>query len=83
LPCILETPSFRLSSGRSGYSFEIKLLEQLYGKDKESDEFLQLEKHLADQGKDERERVQGQVDRRKTKTPKKGKGKKKEESDSD
>jgi AP endonuclease-1 len=83
LPCILETPSFTMSDGRSGYSFEIKLLEQLYGKDKESDEFLQLEKRLADQGKDERERVQGQVDRRKTKTPKKGKGKKKDESDSD
>jgi AP endonuclease-1 len=83
LPCILETPGGRMANGRSVHSFEIKLLEQLYGMDKESDEFLKMEKMLADQGKSERERVQGQVDRRKTKSPKKGKGKKKEGSDSD
>jgi AP endonuclease-1 len=83
LPCILETPEALMPGGLTAHAFEIKLLEKLYGMDKESDDFLKLEKQMADIGKGERDRVQEQVDRRKTKSPKKRKGKKKEDSDSD
>ena len=49
---------------------EIKLLESLIGMDPESEEFLALEKKLADEGKLEREKHQAMFDKKKEKLAK-------------
>lgn len=49
---------------------EIKLLESLIGMDPESEEFLALEKKLADEGKAEREKHQAMFDKKKEKLAK-------------
>ncbi|PRP89760.1 hypothetical protein PROFUN_00102 [Planoprotostelium fungivorum] len=79
LPMILETPIDREDdSGKSKEDYnvwaeEIKLLESLIGMDADSDEFKELEGKLWKKGQEERDRIQGQVDK------KKKKGKKEEE----
>lgn len=85
LPFILETPISRKNDegksveDESIWAREIKLLENLVGMDRDSDEFKKLETELAMEGKVERDRIQSQVDRRKN-----GKKKKKsKETDSD
>jgi AP endonuclease-1 len=83
LPLILETPidkkdkDGKTVEDKNIWAKEIKLLESLVGMDVESDEFRKLERELSEQGRAERERVQGQVDKRKTK----GKKRKKVETD--
>lgn len=73
---------------KSIWAREIKLLESLIGMDPEGDEFLRLEKELADQGTDERKKYQEAFDRKVAKEEKvktkgidsffvKGKGKEK------
>ena len=70
IPLILETPIDRKDeNGKSVedkriWAREIKLLESLVEMDAESDEFQQLERDLQEQGEGERQRVQGQVDKR-------------------
>lgn len=91
LPMVLETPiSVTGADGKKIedkgiWAKEIKLLESLVGMDATTEEFEDLEAKLQDDGKDERERIGGQVDRKKVKDekPKKKKGKKKIDSDED
>lgn len=75
LPFILETP-VALSAT---HAREIKLLEELVGMDPASEKFKTMEKLLSDAGKEERDKVQAQVD--KSKQKKKGKKKKAVETD--
>ncbi|KAL2012105.1 hypothetical protein VTN00DRAFT_4823 [Thermoascus crustaceus] len=49
---------------KSVWAREIKLLESLIGMDPESAEFRTLEAQLADEGKDERERIRAQYERK-------------------
>jgi AP endonuclease 1 len=63
---------------KSVWAREIKLLESLVGMDPDSEEFAAIEARLAAEGKNERARIQDQVDRAKVKAGKtgmKGKGK--------
>lgn len=91
LPMVLETPisvtgaDGKKTEDKGIWAREIKLLESLVGMDAKSKEFKDLEAKLQHDGKDERERIGGQVDRKKVKDakPKKTKGKKKIESDED
>lgn len=90
LPMVLETPidvvgeDGKKAEDKSVWAREIKMLENLVGMDIDSDDFKELEQKLQDEGKGERERIGGQVDKKKKKdaTPKK-KGKKKVESEDD
>ena len=85
LPMVLETPNDSIDANgkkiedKSVWAREIKMLEKLVGMDVESDEFKDLEKRLHEQGEGERERIGGQVERKKVKdakpkTPRKKKG---------
>jgi AP endonuclease-1 len=81
---VLETPVDSVDANgkkfedKSIWAREIKMLEQLVGMDVESDDFKELEKTLHEQGEGERERVGGQVERKKVKEAKpKAAGKKK------
>lgn len=77
LPMVLETPID--TKGPDGKSFEnkqiwadeIKLLESLIEMDADSDGFRALERDLQAKGASERERVQGQVDKKAEKDAKK------------
>ncbi|KAF2008475.1 DNA-lyase [Aaosphaeria arxii CBS 175.79] len=89
LPMVLETPidakdeNGKKTEDKSVWAREIKLLEELVGMDIESKRFKTLEQELQEAGAGERERIGGQVERKKSKangTPKK-KGKKKVVSD--
>jgi AP endonuclease 1 len=77
LPFILETPISRKNEqgkdveDESIWAKEIKLLESLIGMERDSEEYTELEKNLAAQGKLERERIQAQVDKRKDSKKKK------------
>ena len=84
MPMVLETPVDSVDANgkkfedKSIWAREIKMLEQLVGMDVESDEFKELEKTLHEQGEGERERIGGQVEKKKAKDAKpKGAGKKK------
>jgi len=65
IPLILETPcerpdpedSKKTIDDKTVWSREIKLLESLIGMDPESDPYKKLEKDLADQGKEERDKM--------------------------
>jgi AP endonuclease-1 len=76
LPMVLETPVDTVDdNGKKGedkgiWAREIKMLENLVGMDVESDEFKELEAKLQDEGKGEREKIGGQVDRKKAKDAK-------------
>ena len=87
LPMILETP-IDVKDGATGkevpdkgiWAREIKLLEGLVGMDVKSEEFKTLERELWEKGKEERDRIQGQVDRKGKKAEEKvKKAKEKEE----
>ncbi|KAF2195159.1 AP endonuclease [Zopfia rhizophila CBS 207.26] len=92
LPMVLETPidvkgeDGKKIEDKGIWAREIKLLERLVGMYVEGDEFKKLEKELFEAGADERERIGGQVERKKAKAAgekggkKGGKGKKKAES---
>lgn len=77
---VLETPIDKKDDkGKSVedkqvWADEIKLLESLIGMDPESDHFKKLEKELHEKGKDERERIQAQVDAKAGKAAPKKKG---------
>jgi AP endonuclease-1 len=75
LPFILETPG--------GWVAEIKLLESLVGMDRSSEDFKEMESKLFALGKENRDEIQGQVDRRNNKSPKKRKKKAKTEDTED
>ena len=84
---ILETP-IDVKDGATGkevpdkgiWAREIKLLEGLVGMDVKSEEFKTLERELWEKGKEERDRIQGQVDRKGKKAEEKvKKAKEKEE----
>jgi AP endonuclease-1 len=89
LPMVLETPIERKGDDgktiedKGVWAKEIKLLESLIDMDPESEFFKSEEKRLWDEGAGERERIGGQVERRKQKTlddmfkKAKGKGEKK------
>lgn len=98
LPMVLETPIER--KGEDGktiedkgiWATEIKMLEGLIGADAESEDFRKEEQRLQDIGASEREKFQGQVDKKQQKTldsmfkkasPKKKKSKKQDNEDSD
>ncbi|KAH6644048.1 DNA-lyase [Boeremia exigua] len=76
LPMVLETPAERVDASgkkvedKGVWAREIKMLERLVGMDVESEEFLELEKGLFEEGVGERERVGGQVERKKEKDAK-------------
>jgi AP endonuclease-1 len=76
MPMVLETPNDSIDANgkkfedKSVWAREIKMLEKLVGMDVESEEFKQLEKTLHEQGEGERERVGGQVERKKVKDAK-------------
>lgn len=57
---------------------EIKLLESLIGMDPESEEFLRLERELAAEGKEERDKHQAQFDKKNSKAEKGSGGKQKD-----
>jgi len=83
LPMVLETPIDIEQNGKkiedkSIWAREIKLLETLVGMDADSEEFKKLESDLHEEGSNERERIGGQVERKKEKDTKgaKKKGKK-------
>lgn len=78
LPFILETPG-----GSEVWAKEIKLLENMVEMDSEHDEFKQLERALYAAGKEDRDKVQDQVNRRKDKTKKKKKKGKAAQSDTE
>lgn len=87
LPMVLETPVSVTGEGgkkiedKGIWAREIKMLEKLVGMDAASDEFKELEAELQKEGEGERERIGGQVERRRTKdTPLKKKDKRKTES---
>lgn len=70
LPMVLETPIERkgedgkMIEDKNVWATEIKLLEGLIGADVESEQFKADEQRLQDEGKEEREKFQGQVDRK-------------------
>ncbi|KAL8408775.1 hypothetical protein RB594_007279 [Gaeumannomyces avenae] len=70
LPMVLETPITRKGpdgkdvEDRRVWADEIKLLESLIGMDPESEEFKEKEEELQRQGASERERLQGQADKK-------------------
>lgn len=70
LPMVLETPITRKGPNgkdvedRRVWADEIKLLESLIGMDPESDEFRDKAEELQRQGAGERERLQGQADKK-------------------
>lgn len=76
LPMVLETPvdvvgaDGKKAEDKSIWAGEIKMLERLVGMDVESEEFGELETRLHEQGEGERERIGGQVDRKKVKDAK-------------
>jgi AP endonuclease-1 len=76
LPMVLETPVDTMDEtgkkieDKGIWAREIKMLENLVGMDVESDEFKELEAKLQDEGKGEREKIGGQVDRKKAKDTK-------------
>jgi len=83
LPMVLETPIDIEQNGKKIedkgiWAREIKLLETLVGMDADSEEFKKLESDLHEEGSNERERIGGQVERKKEKDTKgaKKKGKK-------
>ena len=83
LPMVLETPIDIEQNGKKIedkgiWAREIKLLETLVGMDVDSEEFKKLESDLHEEGSNERERIGGQVERKKEKDTKgaKKKGKK-------
>ncbi|KAF2487477.1 xylose isomerase-like protein [Neohortaea acidophila] len=81
LPLILETPieardddgvllkdeKGKEKEDKGVWAREIKLLESLVGMDTESEEFLGLEAQLARKGRKERERIEGQMERKREK----------------
>jgi AP endonuclease 1 len=77
MPMVLETPIDK--KDEKGKSFEdkqvwaneIKLLESLIAMDPETEEFKKLDSDLQAQGKSEREKIQGQVDKKTAKDAKK------------
>jgi AP endonuclease-1 len=78
LPLVLETPIDRKDSktgktveNKQIWADEIKMLESLIGMDANTDEFRKLEQDLAEKGKEERARIQDQVDRKVEKEVKK------------
>ena len=86
IPLILETPCDKPDpedpkktiDDKTVWSREIKLLESLIGMDPESDEYEQLESDLADQGKEERDKMQKwQADKEKKDADKAEKARKK------
>lgn len=89
LPMVLETPvdivgaDGKKAEDKGIWAREIKMLEQLVGMDVEGEEFNELEKRLHEQGEGERERIGGQVERKKVKDakPKVGRRKKGEDGD--
>jgi AP endonuclease-1 len=89
LPMVLETPidvkdeNGKKVEDKGIWAREIKLLEKLVGMDVTSEEFKTLEADLNEAGKDERERIGDQVERKKKKdaSPTKKRGKKKVESE--
>ncbi|KAL2045019.1 hypothetical protein N7G274_002794 [Stereocaulon virgatum] len=71
LPMVLETPIDRKDpetgkeiEDKSVWAREIKMLEGLIGVDADGDEFKTLEKELADQGAEERKKLQDVFDRK-------------------
>ena len=93
LPMVLETPidvkgpDGKTVEKKEIWAQEIKTLESLIGMDVESAEFEAEEKRLHSKGVDERERIQGQVDKKAKKAAGGAKGKrgakKKKAEDSD
>jgi AP endonuclease-1 len=91
LPMVLETPvdvigaDGKKTEDKGIWAREIKMLESLVGIDVESKEFKELEAKLQDEGKGEREKIGGQVERKKAKDakPKKSNKKKTESEDED
>ncbi|KAF2269096.1 AP endonuclease [Lojkania enalia] len=91
LPMVLETPidvigeDGKKTEDKGIWAREIKMLEKLVGMDVKSEEFKELEADLQYQGKEERERIGEQVERKKAKVDRgvKKKGKKKVESEDD
>ena len=91
IPMVLETPvsvvgeDGKKTEDKGIWAREIKMLEKLVGMDIESDEFEALEAKLQEEGKSERERIGGQVERRmvKNRTPKKKSKNKVESEDED
>lgn len=89
LPMVLETPIEIVNADgkkiedKSIWAREIKMLEDLVGMDQESVQFKGLEAKLQEEGKDERERIMAQVEKKSKKEalPRKKKGKKKVESE--
>jgi AP endonuclease-1 len=91
LPMVLETPVDTIDQNgkkiedKGIWAREIKMLESLVGMDIKSDEFQKLEAQLQDEGKGEREKIGGQVERKKAKDtkPKKSRKRKVESEDED
>jgi AP endonuclease-1 len=91
LPMVLETPVDTIDENgkkiedKGIWAREIKMLENLVGMDVKSAEFQELEAKLQDEGKAEREKIGGQVDRKKAKDakPKKSRKKKVESEEED
>lgn len=87
MPMVLETPNDSVGANgkkiedKSVWAREIKMLERLVGMDVESDEFKDLEKKLHEQGEGERERIGGQVERKKVKDAKPKAARKKKGAD--
>jgi AP endonuclease-1 len=83
LPMVLETPVDTIDENgkkiedKGIWAREIKMLENLVGMDVKSAEFQELEAKLQDEGKAEREKIGGQVDRKKAKDAKPKKSRKK------
>ncbi|KAL9101666.1 MAG: hypothetical protein Q9163_003105 [Psora crenata] len=79
LPLVLETPIDRKDENgkdiedKGIWAREIKMLEALIGMDAESEGFKRMEKELADQGAEERDKYQEAFERKKLKEMKKGK----------
>jgi AP endonuclease-1 len=70
MPMVLETPidkkddKGKTVEDKQVWADEIKLLESLIGMDADSDEFRKLEEELHMKGESERQRIQGQVDKK-------------------
>jgi AP endonuclease 1 len=81
MPMVLETPidkkddKGKTVEDKQVWADEIKLLESLIGMDTDSEEFQKLEKELYKKGESERQRIQGQVDKKSQKGSKAGKKK--------
>ncbi|KAF1848349.1 AP endonuclease [Cucurbitaria berberidis CBS 394.84] len=89
LPMVLETPvdvigeDGKKTEDKGIWAREIKMLERLVGMDVESNEFKELEAKLQEEGTAERDRIGGQVERKKIKdaNPKRTRAKKQIESE--